>query len=51
MDARGLALIVAAAERAGAARDHFRVLRGPPHVHRLFTLSDTDRRIEIADTA
>ena len=47
MDCRGLAVTVAAAMRAGAAGSGFRVVRGPPHVHRLFTLTEADRRVAI----
>jgi anti-anti-sigma factor len=50
MDCRGLAVIIAAAKRADANRSSFRVVRGPPHVHRLFALTETDQQIEIADT-
>ena len=48
MDCLGLAVIIAAAVRAGAAGSSFRVVRGPPHVHRLFTLTEADRRVAIA---
>jgi anti-anti-sigma factor len=47
MDCRGLAVIVAAAERADAGSGDFRVVRGPPQVHRLFTLTEADRRVAI----
>ena len=50
LDCRGLAVIIAAARRAGATRSSFRVVRGPPHVHRLFALTEVDREIEITDT-
>ena len=50
LDCRGLAVIIAAATRADARRSSFRVVRGPPHVHRLFALTETDQQIEIADT-
>ena len=46
MDCRGLAVILAAATRSGAGSS-FRVVRGPPHVHRLFTLTEADRRVAI----
>ena len=49
MDCRGLGAIVAAAKRADVAGSSFRVVRGPPNVHRLFTLTEADRQIEIAD--
>lgn len=48
IDCRGLAVIIAAAKRADANRSSFRVVRGPPHVHRLFALTETDQQIEIA---
>ena len=51
MDCQGLAVIVAAADRARANGSSFRVVRGPPHVHRLFTLTEYDRRVEITLTA
>ena len=44
MDCRGLAIM------AVANGNRFRVMRGPPHVHRLFTSTETDRQIEIADS-
>jgi anti-anti-sigma factor len=47
MDCRGLAVILTAAERAATRGNRFRVVRGPPHVHRLFSLTSNDRRIEI----
>ena len=48
MDCRGLAVILAAAKRAGASGAKFRVVRGPPQVHRLFTLTAADQRVAIA---
>jgi len=47
MDCRGLAVIVAAAERAGASGGSFRIVRGPPHVHRLFTVTEAGRLVAI----
>lgn len=47
MDCRGLAVIAAAARRAGEDGGRFRVVRGPPQVHRLFTLTEIDRQIEM----
>ena len=47
MDCSGLAVIMAAAKRAGAGGGSFRVVRGPPHVHLLFTLTEADRRVAI----
>lgn len=49
MDCGGLAVIIAAAKRASANGGSFRIVRGPPHVHRLFTLTDADSQIEIAN--
>jgi anti-sigma B factor antagonist len=51
MDCRGLAVIVAAASRTNGDGTRFRVVRGPPQVHRLFALTAGDRRVEITDTA
>jgi anti-anti-sigma factor len=50
MDCRGLAIIVAAAKRGRDNDSTFRVVRGPPHIHRLFTLTDTDQRVQITPT-
>jgi anti-sigma B factor antagonist len=51
MDCRGLSVLVAAAARARASGDHFEVLRGPPSVDRLLTLTGFDGGLEISPVA
>jgi anti-anti-sigma factor len=51
MDCRGLAVITAAASRTKGDPMRYRVERGPPQVHRLFTLTVDDRGVEISETA
>jgi anti-sigma B factor antagonist len=39
MDCRSLSVLAAAAVRARASDDRFDVVRGPPHINRLFELT------------
>ena len=47
MDCRGMRVAMEAATRAREDGTGFLVLRGPPLVDRLFTLSGNDRRLDI----
>ncbi|MDA0172131.1 STAS domain-containing protein [Solirubrobacter taibaiensis] len=47
IDCSGLAVLAAAAERASAGGDRFRVVRGPPVVDRVFTLTGLEHRFEM----
>jgi anti-sigma B factor antagonist len=51
MDCRALTVILTAARRANAAGTDFRIVRGPPHVHRLFELTRTDTQLQITSTS
>jgi anti-sigma B factor antagonist len=51
MDCSGLAVLAAAADRASAGGDRFRVVRGPPVVDRLFTLTGLEHRFEMTSGA
>jgi anti-sigma B factor antagonist len=48
IDCRGLAAVMAAADRASASGARFRVLRGPAAVDRLFSLTGFEHRCEMA---
>ena len=47
IDCSGLAVLAAAADRANAGGGRFRVVRGPPAVDRLFTLTGLEHRFEM----
>jgi anti-sigma B factor antagonist len=47
IDCRGLAVVIAAADRASASGAHFRVVRGTPAVDRVFALTDFEHRLEM----
>ena len=47
MDCRGLAVLVAAAARAKASGERFRVVRGPASVDRLFALTGFEHRLDL----
>jgi anti-anti-sigma factor len=47
MDCTGLAVLVAAADRARACGDHFRLVRGSPPVDRLLALTGFEHRFEM----
>jgi anti-anti-sigma factor len=47
MDCTGLRVLVAAADRAGASGDRFRIVRGPPAIDRLLLLTGFEHRFEM----
>ena len=47
IDCRGLAAVIAAADRAGASGARFRIVRGPPAVDRVFSLTGFEHRLEM----
>ena len=51
LDSTGLRLIVAADQRARAADRRLVVVKGPAPVHRVFSITKLDERLEMVDEA
>lgn len=49
MDSTGLQLLLQAQARSRADSDRLRLVRGPPRVHRVFVLTNTDRVLPFLD--
>ena len=49
MDSTGLRLLLQAHTRSQADSNRLRLIRGPQHVHRIFVLTNTDRKLPFLD--